>query len=91
MTTMLERAAMAVVDTDLLSGGCHGDKMWAGEEVARAVLLAVREDVSYSMESGPVVSAGAGFCQNHPSADAEHIASSAFTAMIDAILNKDVK
>ena len=43
MTDLMKKAARAVVDTDLLSGGCHGDKMWAGEEVVRAVLMAVRE------------------------------------------------
>lgn len=42
MTDLMKKAARAVVDTDLLSGGCHGDKMWAGEEIALAVLMAVR-------------------------------------------------
>lgn len=42
MTTALEGAARAVLDTCLLSGGCP-DKLEAAREVARAVLLAVRE------------------------------------------------
>lgn len=80
--TMLEKAARAVVDTELLSGGCP-DKMEAALEVARAVLMAVREpELNAVMEAQDAVD------EAHDVSLSVFSVSESFTAMIDAILNE---
>lgn len=92
MTTMLESAAMALMNRQRLPHGLYPIKdaelfsakeMAEAKELVRAVLVAVREpDLSLRQRGKSVL-----FC-GHPASDISVGVGAAFTTMIDGILNE---
>lgn len=87
MSEMLERVAKAIERERWVIAmeqmlGARITSLEGSRRTARAAVEALCEPSEAMLHSG------AAFCQNHPSAGAEHIADAAYRAMIDAAIGK---